>query len=69
VADGDPAISPDVERQFAARMDADTVELFCTHVAMVSQLEEALERITTAAGEVVARRESDKAQGVGELPQ
>jgi hypothetical protein len=50
VADGDQAIPPDAERQFAARMGADTIEVASNHVAMVSHPEEALERITTAAG-------------------
>jgi pimeloyl-ACP methyl ester carboxylesterase len=50
VADGDEAIPPDAERQFAARMGADTVEVASNHVAMVSHPEEAVERIMTAAG-------------------
>jgi hypothetical protein len=47
VADGDQAIPPDAERQFAARMSADTVEVVVAsnHVAMVPKLE----RITTYA--------------------
>jgi pimeloyl-ACP methyl ester carboxylesterase len=49
VADGDQAIPPDAERQFAARMGADTVEVSSNHVAMVSHPDEALERITAAA--------------------
>jgi pimeloyl-ACP methyl ester carboxylesterase len=49
VADGDQAIPPDAERQFAARMDADTVEVASNHVAMVSHPGEAVERIVTAA--------------------
>jgi pimeloyl-ACP methyl ester carboxylesterase len=52
VADGDQAIPPDAERQFAARMGADTIEVASNHVAMVSHPEEALERITTAAKSV-----------------
>jgi pimeloyl-ACP methyl ester carboxylesterase len=36
VADGDQAIPPDAERQFAARMGATTVEVATNHVAMVS---------------------------------
>jgi pimeloyl-ACP methyl ester carboxylesterase len=52
VADGDQAIPPDAERQFAARMGADTVEVPSNHVAMVSHPDEALERITTAANAV-----------------
>jgi len=49
VADGDQAIPPDAERQFAARMGADTVEVASNHVAMVSHPDEAVERIVTAA--------------------
>src|SRR5262245_3740845 len=49
VADGDQAIPPDAERQFAARMGADTVEIASNHVAMVSHPDDALERIVTAA--------------------
>jgi hypothetical protein len=36
VADGDQAIPPDAERQFAARMGTTTVEIPTNHVAMVS---------------------------------
>jgi pimeloyl-ACP methyl ester carboxylesterase len=54
VADGDQAIPPDAERQFAARMGADTIEVASNHVAMVSHPDEALERITTAAKSVAA---------------
>ncbi len=36
VADGDQAIPPDAERQFAKRMGATTVEVPTNHVAMVS---------------------------------
>ncbi len=49
VADGDQAIPPDAERQFAARMGADTVEVASNHVAMVSHPDDAVERIVTAA--------------------
>ena len=52
VADGDQAIPPEAERQFAARMGADTIEVASNHVAMVSHPGEALERITTAARSV-----------------
>jgi pimeloyl-ACP methyl ester carboxylesterase len=52
VADGDQAIPPDAQRQFAARMGADTVEVASNHVAMVSHPDEALERIVTAANAV-----------------
>jgi pimeloyl-ACP methyl ester carboxylesterase len=54
VADGDQAIPPDAERQFAARMGADTVEVASNHVAMVSHPDEALERITAAVNSVAA---------------
>jgi pimeloyl-ACP methyl ester carboxylesterase len=49
VADGDQAIPPDAERQFAARMGATTVEVRSNHVAMVSHPDEVLNVITTAA--------------------
>jgi pimeloyl-ACP methyl ester carboxylesterase len=52
VAEGDQAIPPDAERQFAARMGADTIEVASNHVAMVSHPDEAVERITTAAKSV-----------------
>ena len=54
VADGDQAIPPDAERQFAARMGADTIEVASNHVAMVSHPDEALERIVTAASSLTA---------------
>jgi pimeloyl-ACP methyl ester carboxylesterase len=54
IADGDQAIPPDAQRQFAARMGADTVEVASNHVAMVSHPDEALERIVTAANAVAA---------------
>jgi pimeloyl-ACP methyl ester carboxylesterase len=56
VADGDQAIPPDAERQFAARMGAVTVEVASNHVAMVSHPDEALERITTAVNAVATSR-------------
>jgi pimeloyl-ACP methyl ester carboxylesterase len=49
VADGDQAIPPDAERQFARRMGASTVEVASNHVAMVSHPDEALSLIRTAA--------------------
>lgn len=52
VADGDQAIPPDAERQFAARMGANTIEVDSNHVAMVSHPDEAVERIMTAANSV-----------------
>ena len=49
VADGDQAIPPDAERQFAARMGATTVETPTNHVAMVSHPDEVLQLIRSAA--------------------
>jgi pimeloyl-ACP methyl ester carboxylesterase len=49
VATNDEAIPPDAERQFAARMDAVTVEVPASHVAMVSHPAEVTELIKTAA--------------------
>jgi hypothetical protein len=53
VADGDQAIPPDVERQFAARMAA-TVEIPTNHVAMVSYPDDVVQLIETAAEAVQA---------------
>ena len=49
VADGDQAIPPDAERQFAARMGATTVEVATNHVAMVSHPEDVVSLIRAAA--------------------
>jgi pimeloyl-ACP methyl ester carboxylesterase len=49
VADGDQAIPPAAQRQFAVRMGATTVEVSTNHVAMVSHPDEVLQLITTAA--------------------
>ena len=49
VADGDQAIPPEAERQFAARMGATTVEVPSNHVAMVSHPQDVLALIQTAA--------------------
>jgi pimeloyl-ACP methyl ester carboxylesterase len=49
VAQNDEAIPPDVERQFAKRMDATTIELPASHVAMVSHPDEVGDLINTAA--------------------
>jgi pimeloyl-ACP methyl ester carboxylesterase len=49
VADGDQAIPPDAERQFAKRMGATTIEVPSNHVAMVSHPDEVVELIETAA--------------------
>lgn len=54
VADGDQAIPPDAQRQFAARMGATTVEVSTNHVAMVSHPDEVLQLIKTAAEAVPA---------------
>ena len=53
VADGDQAIPPDVERQFAARMAA-TVEIPTNDVAMVSHPDDVVQLIETAAEAVQA---------------
>jgi pimeloyl-ACP methyl ester carboxylesterase len=52
VADGDQAIPPDAERQFAARMGATTVEVPSNHVAMVSHPDDVVSLIQTAASAV-----------------
>ena len=49
VAEGDQAIPPDAERQFAARMGAATVEVPTNHVAMVSHPDEVAGLIQMAA--------------------
>ena len=49
VAEGDQAIPPDAQRQFAGRMGATTIEVPTNHVAMVSHPDEVLNFITTAA--------------------
>jgi pimeloyl-ACP methyl ester carboxylesterase len=54
VADGDQAIPPEAQRQFAPRMGATTVEVPTNHVAMVSHPQEVLQLIKTAA-EAAAR--------------
>jgi pimeloyl-ACP methyl ester carboxylesterase len=57
VAEGDQAIPPDAERQFAKRMGATTVEVASNHVAMVSHPDEVVELIETAAKAVLAPAE------------
>ena len=52
VADGDQAIPPDAERQFARRMGATTTEVPTNHVAMVSHPDEVVTIIETAAAAV-----------------
>jgi pimeloyl-ACP methyl ester carboxylesterase len=54
VADGDQAIPPDAERQFAGRMGATTVEVPTNHVAMVSHPDDVVNLIKTAAQAVPA---------------
>jgi pimeloyl-ACP methyl ester carboxylesterase len=54
VADGDQAIPPDAERQFAARMGATTIEVPTNHVAMVSHPDEVVRLVETAAQAVRA---------------
>jgi pimeloyl-ACP methyl ester carboxylesterase len=54
VADGDQAIPPDAQRQWAPRMGATTVEVPTNHVAMVSHPDEVLQIIRTAAQAVLA---------------
>src|SRR5271167_3607103 len=53
VASNDQAIPPDAERLFAKRMDATTVEVPSSHVAMVSHPEEVVELIKLAAAAVL----------------
>jgi pimeloyl-ACP methyl ester carboxylesterase len=54
VAQNDEALSPDAERQFAARMGASTVEIPSSHVAMFSHPNEVADLIETAANAVGA---------------
>jgi pimeloyl-ACP methyl ester carboxylesterase len=49
VATADEAIPPDAERMFASRMGATTVEVYSSHVAMVSHPAEVTRLITAAA--------------------
>ena len=49
IADGDQAIPPDAQRQFAPRMGATSVEVSTNHVAMVSHPEDVLRLIRNAA--------------------
>jgi pimeloyl-ACP methyl ester carboxylesterase len=49
IADGDQAIPPAAQRQFAPRMGATTVEVSTNHVAMVSHPDQVLQLIKTAA--------------------
>jgi len=54
VADGDQAIPPGAERQFAHRMAATTVEVPSSHVAMVSHPGDVVNLIEAAAEAVPA---------------
>jgi pimeloyl-ACP methyl ester carboxylesterase len=54
VADGDQTIPPDAERQFAARMNATTLEVPTNHVAMVSHPDDVVQLIQAAAKAVQA---------------
>jgi pimeloyl-ACP methyl ester carboxylesterase len=54
VADGDQAIPPEAERQFAKRMGATTIEVPSGHLAMVSHPDEVARLIETAAKAVQA---------------
>ncbi len=54
IAQNDQALPPDAQRQLAARMGADTVEIPSSHVAMVSHPQEVAELIETAAATVGA---------------
>ena len=53
-ADGDQAIPPDAQPQFAPRMGGTTVEVSTNHVAVVSHPDEVLQLIKTAAEAVPA---------------
>jgi pimeloyl-ACP methyl ester carboxylesterase len=57
VAQNDEAIPPDAERRFAARMNATTVEVPSSHVAMVSHATEVAELVEKAAETVGAMAE------------
>jgi pimeloyl-ACP methyl ester carboxylesterase len=54
IAQNDQALPPDAQRQLAARMGADTVEIPSSHVAMVSHPQEVAELVETAAATVGA---------------
>jgi pimeloyl-ACP methyl ester carboxylesterase len=54
VAENDQAIPPDVERLFAKRMGATTIEVPSSHVPMVSQPNDVVQLIETAAQAVQA---------------
>jgi pimeloyl-ACP methyl ester carboxylesterase len=54
VAENDQAIPPDAERLFAKRMEATTIEVPSSHVPMVSQPNDVVQLIETAAQAVQA---------------
>jgi pimeloyl-ACP methyl ester carboxylesterase len=62
VAQNDEAIPPDVERMFAARMGATTIEIPSSHVAMVSHPKEVVGLIERAAEAVGSRAASYSAE-------
>jgi pimeloyl-ACP methyl ester carboxylesterase len=58
VAQNDEAIPPDVERQFAKRMDATVIEVASGHLPMVSHPDEVADLVRTAARSVPIERSS-----------
>jgi pimeloyl-ACP methyl ester carboxylesterase len=56
IADGDQTIPPEAQRQFAARMQATTLEVPTNHVAMVSHPDDVLKFIEDAAEAVLAAK-------------
>jgi pimeloyl-ACP methyl ester carboxylesterase len=56
VAGNDEAIPPDVERQFAKRMDATVIEVASGHLAMVSHPDEVADLVRRAARSVASGR-------------
>jgi pimeloyl-ACP methyl ester carboxylesterase len=58
VAEGDQAIPPDAERQFAKRMGATTIEVPSNHVAMVSHPDDVVGLIDTAAKALAVRADA-----------
>jgi pimeloyl-ACP methyl ester carboxylesterase len=61
VATHDEAIPPDVERMFAKRMGATTIEVHSSHVAMVSHPNEVVQLIEAAAAAVGGARNLESA--------
>jgi len=66
VAEGDQAIPPDAERQFAQRMGATTIEVASNHVAMVSHPEEAVKLIEAAAAACAKGAAEDQLAGASQ---